>query len=257
LSRILITGSSTGVGRATAIELAERGHDVIATARRPETLGDLPVAQRLALDVTDQASVDAALHAAGHVDALVSNAGETLVGTVEGTPLEEFDRMFQLNTLGALRVARAVLPQLRERDAGRLVFVSSIVGRIVRPLGSAYAQSKWALEAIAESLALELAETGVRVTLIEPGPLEGIGRSKAPSYPDDFSAYASLWERQRTQSRVDGVPLAEVARVIADAIEQDHPAFRIASDPATEGALRALDQSDRFAEPFDLAALKA
>jgi NADP-dependent 3-hydroxy acid dehydrogenase YdfG len=149
MARVLITGTSTGVGRATALELADRGHPVIATARRPETIADLPVTQRLHLDVTDQASVNAALESAGPIDVLVANAGETLFGSVEGTPIEEFERLFQINTIEALRVAQAVLPQMRERNAGRLIFVSSIAGRIALPLASAYAQSKWALEAIA------------------------------------------------------------------------------------------------------------
>ena len=117
MSSILITGASRGIGRAIAITLAGRGHRVIATARRPETLAGLPADQRLPLDVTVQESVEAAIAAAGDIDALVSNAGETVRAPLESVPLSEVERLFQLNTLGALRVAQGVLPAMRERGA--------------------------------------------------------------------------------------------------------------------------------------------
>ncbi len=119
MSSVLITGASRGIGRAIAITLAGRGHRVIATARRPETLADLPVDQRLPLDVTIQESVEAAIADAGDIDVLVSNAGETVRAPLESVPLTEVERLFQLNTLGALRVAQGVLPAMRERGAGR------------------------------------------------------------------------------------------------------------------------------------------
>ena len=155
MSRVLVTGASKGIGRATVRELAARGHEVVATARSRAALEDLPTAARLALDVTDQESVDAALAAAGELDALISNAGETLRAPAESVPLTEVSRLFELNTVGALRVAQAVLPGMRARGRGRLLFVSSITGRIVVPLGGAYAASKWALEALAEAIAIE------------------------------------------------------------------------------------------------------
>ena len=133
MASVLITGASRGIGRAIAVEFARRGHRVVATARDPRTLDDLPVAERLALDVTDDASVAAAIHAAGDVDVLISNAGVIFHAAVEAIPLAEFDRLLQQNTIGALRVAQAVLPQMRARGRGRLLFMSSVVGRIVLP----------------------------------------------------------------------------------------------------------------------------
>ncbi|HEY4453040.1 MAG TPA: SDR family NAD(P)-dependent oxidoreductase, partial [Pseudonocardiaceae bacterium] len=138
MSSVLITGASRGIGRAVAVELAGRGHRVIATARNPETLADLPVDERLQLDVTDQASVDAAMAVAGEVDVLVSNAGATVRAPLETVPIAEVERLFQLNTFGALRVVQAVLPAMRERGAGRIVFVSSIQGRLVLPIIGPY-----------------------------------------------------------------------------------------------------------------------
>src|SRR5712691_6863003 len=178
MSRVLVTGASKGIGRATVRELAARGHDVVATARSLAALEDLPAAARLALDVTDQESVDAAFAAAGELDALISNAGETLRAPAESVPLTELSRLFQLNTVGALRVAQAVLPGMRARGRGRLLFVSSITGRVVVPLGGAYAASKWALEVAAGHF-------GVKVTLVEPGAVSSGGSEGAATLLGD------------------------------------------------------------------------
>src|SRR5258708_14623450 len=181
MARILITGASTGIGRATVIELARRGYDVVATARRPETLAGLPAAQRLALDVTDQASVDAAVSAAGDIDVLISNAGETIRGSVEATPLSEYQRLYDINFLGALRVTKAALPAFRARGAGQLLYVSTVLGRGVIPLISGYAASKFALEALAETLAIEAGPFGVHVTTIQPGQVATPAPARRPS----------------------------------------------------------------------------
>src|SRR6201992_208503 len=164
---VLITGASKGIGRATAAEFAARGYRVVATARDPRALADLDVAQRLRLDVTDQATVDEAVAAAGPVDILVSNAGVIFLAAVEASPVPEIERLCAQNTSGAIRVAQAVLPQMRERGAGRLLFVSSVVGRLVLSGNAAYAATKWALEALVESLAVETAPFGIHVQLLE------------------------------------------------------------------------------------------
>src|SRR6478609_7435433 len=122
MASVLITGANGGIGRALATEFTRRGHRVVATARDPRRLDDLDVAARLALDVTDDDSVAAAIAAAGDVDILIANAA------VEATPLAELHRLFDLNTVGALRVAQAVLPQMRARGQGRLLFMSSVAG---------------------------------------------------------------------------------------------------------------------------------
>src|ERR1700726_2295104 len=118
MSSILITGANRGIGRAIAAEFARRGHRVVATARDPRTLADVDVAQRLALDVTDEASVTEAVAAAGDIDILIANAGVIFYAAVEATPLPELQRLLNFNTVGAIRVAQAVLPQMRERRDG-------------------------------------------------------------------------------------------------------------------------------------------
>lgn len=169
MASVLITGASKGIGRAVAVEFASRGHRVIATARDPQTLEDLAVDQRHALDVTDDASVTAAIEAAGEIDVLISNAGVIFYAAVEATPLAEFENLLRHNTIGALRVAQAVLPQMRARGTGRLLFMSSVAGRVVLPPGAAYGATKWALEAIVEALAIEVAPFGIQAALLEPG----------------------------------------------------------------------------------------
>lgn len=226
MSSVLITGASRGIGRATALDLARRGHRVIATARRPEVLDDLPVDLRLPLDVTDQRSVEQAVAAAGEIDALVSNAGETLRAPVESVSLDEVDRLFQLNTLGALRVAQAVLPAMRKRGSGRVLFVSSILGRLAIPLIGAYAASKWALEALAETLAIEVGHFGVTVSLLQPGSVNSGGAERALTLVPDGSPYRPLLD-QMAAARGSAITVEEAAMLIADAVEQPHPPLRI------------------------------
>src|SRR5207248_1376906 len=126
--RALVTGCSTGIGRATAIELTARGYEVIATARRVETLADLKVAQTLALDVDDDEAVAAIRDQVGPVDVLVNNAGFGVEGAVETVPLSDVRRMFETNFFGAARMIQAFVPAMRERGSGAIVNVTSTAG---------------------------------------------------------------------------------------------------------------------------------
>ncbi|MFE0547779.1 SDR family oxidoreductase [Streptomyces sp. NPDC058891] len=238
MSSILITGASKGIGRATAAELAKRGHRVIATARDPRTLDGLDVAERLRLDVTDQASVDEAVAAAGEVDVLVSNAGVIFNAAVEANPLDEIERLYAQNTVGAIRVTQAVLPQMRERTKGRLLFVSSVAGRTVLPGGSAYAATKWALEAFAETLAMEVAGFGIDVVLAEPGPVSSGALDNVLTYslPDD--PYASLFTGGGIPAEMFVTPEL-VAGALADLVDQETVPLRVPVGPAAEYVIGA------------------
>jgi NAD(P)-dependent dehydrogenase (short-subunit alcohol dehydrogenase family) len=251
MSRILITGASRGIGRAIAEELAARGHEVIATARDTSMLADVPAVARLQLDVTDDSSVSAAVAAAGPIDALVSNAGATVRAPLETVPVAEVQRLFDLNTFGALRVAQAVMPGMRERGTGKLIFMSSIQGRIAIPLIGPYAASKWALEAIAETLAIEAAHFGILVHLLEPGAVSSGGSERAKVFLDDSNPYRPLLD-QMQGFRSDPVTVQEVAAAVAGGLEDIHAPLRIPVGVPAASVLAA-----RKAAPEDVPFLAA
>ncbi len=168
---VLITGCSSGYGLATARHFLAQGWDVVATMRTPRD-GLLPASARLrvlALDVTNPASIAAAIDAAGPIDALVNNAGIGVVGAFEATPMAAIREVFETNTFGVMAMIQAVVPQLRARRAGVIVNVTSSVTLAPMPLAAAYTASKMAIEGFTGSLAFELGFFDVRVKLVEPG----------------------------------------------------------------------------------------
>ena len=181
---ILITGSSSGIGRATAERFASRGWRVFASMRNPEDRG-APLRARAAeagwrlttpdLDVIRDDSVavataDILRETGGRLDVLINNAGYYQFGALEETSPDELRAQLETNVVGVQRVTRAVLPAMRARRAGTIVTLGSVSGRVAVPLGGPYHASKWALEGMIEALRLELIPFGVRVVLIEPGP---------------------------------------------------------------------------------------
>jgi NAD(P)-dependent dehydrogenase (short-subunit alcohol dehydrogenase family) len=250
MARVLITGCSTGFGRATAVELTRRGYDVVATARRPESIADLDVAERLALDVTDDASVAAAVAAAGEVDVLVNNAGISVGGPVELVPLAEVRRMFETNVFGPLRMMQAVLPGMRARGRGAVVNLSSVSGKVAAPLSGFYAASKFALEAMSEALHVEASHFGIRTIVIEPGYFRtNISESHrdygvdAPPYDELAAATEKIKERL---GRGDAPGPEVVATAIADALEAHDGPWRVPVGTDAEmvlGARAAMDDA--------------
>jgi NAD(P)-dependent dehydrogenase (short-subunit alcohol dehydrogenase family) len=183
---VLITGASTGFGRDAAERLARRGHQVFATMRdlsgrnaeHRESVERLARDEHLALqvlelDVTAEDSVEtavqAALHRAGHLDVVINNAGLAALGVTEAYTPEQFQRIFDVNVFGVVRVNRAVLPSMRQRRSGLLIHVSSGAGRVAVPAMAAYCASKFALEAIADAYRFELLPFGIDSVLVEPG----------------------------------------------------------------------------------------
>ncbi len=202
--RVLVTGAARAIGRATVEVLAERGHEVVATAREVDLLEGLPAALALPLDVRDTGSVRAAVAAAGELDAVVNNAALTGSGPLESYPLERFAQVFDVNTVGPLRMAQAVVPRWRERGSGVLVNISSVQGKIGTPLEGPYAASKHALEAMSETLYFELGHFGIRVVIIEPGYIApGMKHDGADhSGPDAYAELHAQWSG--TDSRAGG-----------------------------------------------------
>ena len=228
--RILVTGAARAIGRATAIECARRGHEVVATARDDRLLAGLEAAKCLVLDVTDLASIRAALAAAGELDAVVNNAALPGAGPLEDFPMERLQSIIDTNTYGPLRIAQELIPAWRARGSGVFVNVSSVQGRVSTPLGGPYAASKFALEAISETLRYELAHFGIRVVIIQPGYIAP-GMKEAPRH-DGPSAYADLWAQWTgTDAKVTGPagrPGPElVAVAIADAVENPETPLRV------------------------------
>jgi len=225
--RALVTGASRGVGRALVAELAGRGVEVVATARRVGDLADLPAAARLPLDVTSDASVAAAATAAGRIDLLVNNAAVSVAAPVEDTPAEVALAMFDTNVVGPLRLISAFLPGMRERGGGTVVNVSSVAGQAVFPLNGVHSASKHALEALSEALAMEAGPLGIRVLVVQ---LAGVATGMYQRLERYFSsAYAHL-DRARQEAfekvRAHGASAEQVAGAIADTIA------------ATDGRLR-------------------
>lgn len=171
MKTILITGSSSGYGLETARHFHARGWNVVASMRTPRT-DLLPASDRVqvvALDVTQPASIAAALAACGPIDVLVNNAGIGVVGAFEATPMSMVREVFETNTFGVMAMIQAVIPQFRERRAGVVVNVTSSVTLASMPLAAAYTASKTAIEGFTGSLAFELEAFGVKVKLVEPG----------------------------------------------------------------------------------------
>ena len=173
---VLITGCSSGIGRATALHLAGRGDMAVwATARKPETLAELETAgcRTLALDVNDEASMSAAVAAVeaehGHVWGLVNNAGYSQSGAVESIPLDSIRRQFETNVFGLIRMCQLVLPGMREAGDGRIVNIGSMGGTLTFPGGGIYHATKYAIEAVSDAMRWELKNFGVKLVLIQPG----------------------------------------------------------------------------------------
>jgi NAD(P)-dependent dehydrogenase (short-subunit alcohol dehydrogenase family) len=172
---VLITGCSTGIGRAAAEHLAANGWTVYATARRPESIEDLKEkgCRTLALDVTDEESMRAAVtqveEAEGAVGVLVNNAGYSQSGAVESVNLDDVRRQFETNVFGLIRMCQLVLPGMRRQGWGRIVNISSMGGRLTFPGGGIYHGTKHAVEAISDALRFEVRDFGVDVVVIEPG----------------------------------------------------------------------------------------
>src|SRR3954447_18014438 len=218
---VLITGCSTGIGRATAQRLAANGWTGYATARDPQAIADLDGCHQLALDVTDEASLAAAVKAVedeeGAVGVLVNNAGINELGAIETVPMENVRRLFETNVFGAVRLTQLVLPKMRARGRGRIVNVGSMNGRFTWPGMGHYCATKHALEAISDAMRHELRPFGVDVTLIEAGFVKS-----------DFGTTAAA----RRSEDAPG-PYADYNAEIAHAARtwQDGPNARLAADP--------------------------
>lgn len=220
---VLITGASTGIGRATAERFHAAGWNVVATMRTPdESLND---ERRLVtrLDVVEPGSVAESVRLAqerfGDIDVVVNNAGYGLVGTFESMSDGQIRQQFDTNVFGLMRVTRAVLPRMRERGAGTIINLSSMGGRLTFPFFSVYHGTKWAVDGFSESLAYEAAPLGVRVKIIEPGAISTDFYDRSVDFTHDttLGEYNELVEKgmaKMNAAGAKGAPPVAVAEVI-------------------------------------------
>ena len=251
-----VTGASSGFGRAIAEAAAAAGDTVVAAVRRPAALDELVAAypglvDPVALDVTDTAAgaaaIDAAVERHGRIDVLVNNAGRTQVGAVEETTDDELRALFDLHVFGPFALARAVVPHMRERGSGAIVNMSSVGGQVVMPGFGVYCATKFALEAVSETLAAEVAPFGVTVMAVEPGafrtnlfgPGAAVMSAENPAYADTVGATRRFVEGG--DGSQPGDP-AKLAAAIRTALSAERPPLRLPmGGDAVDGILTHLD----------------
>jgi NAD(P)-dependent dehydrogenase (short-subunit alcohol dehydrogenase family) len=251
---VLITGCSTGIGRATAQRLARSGWTVYATARRLESIEDLAAegCRTLALDVTDESSMQSAVaaveQAEGAVGVLVNNAGYSQSGAIETISMESVRRQFETNVFGVQRLTQLVLPKMRAQRWGRIVNISSMGGRLTFPGGGYYHATKYALEALSDALRFEVSGFGVNVVLIEPGLIVtefgeaaagALAASSSEGGDGDYASFnasvAALTKGayEGPMRRLGGGP-DRVAKAIERAITKSRPPARITVTPSAK-----------------------
>ena len=244
IRNILITGASSGIGKVTCLHLAERGYTVIGTSRSLERLAalfdeseerDLRV-YGVELDMNSDESVDSVMPGLisqfGSIDVLVNNAGFGVWGPVQSLSIDELKTQFEANFFGAVRMIHAVLPSMIERGNGKIVNISSVLGRLGTPFNGAYVASKFALEGISESLRTELAPFGVHVSVVEPGLFEtdfqkNEMRAERADDPDmPYAPYVRLYSKRSSQFDHLAADPIRVARVVEKIIRSRSPRFR-------------------------------
>lgn len=250
---VLITGATTGIGRETALHLGRLGHRVFATGRKPEALAALEAeakggglgVETFLLDVDDEASIRAAgeevtRRTEGHgLDVLVNNAGFGHLAPMELITDGDMRRQFETNVMGLVKVTQQFLPAMRARGAGKVINVSSMVGRMTLPLQGIYCATKHAVEALSDALRMELAPFGVRVTLVEPGAIRSqfgaTALSTKSKYREMDSPYRPAIDTYQAvvEKQYRGSPGPEcIARTIARIIRKRRPAARYVSPRA-------------------------
>jgi NAD(P)-dependent dehydrogenase (short-subunit alcohol dehydrogenase family) len=255
---VIVTGSSTGIGRAAVETFSKAGWIVAATMRTPakeKELGNLPGVELKVLDVTNTASIKQAIKDVydryGRIDAVVNNAGYGLVGVFEDTTEEQIRRQFETNVFGLMAVCREVIPYLRKQGFGRIINISSVGGRITLPLYSSYHSTKWAVEGFTESLQFELAPFGIRTVLIEPGAIKtdfydrSADRAKLPN-SSPYKSYADQVYNQFDTAAKGAEGPQVVAKKILQAASVKSPKTRYAvggNAPALIALRKVLPES--------------
>ena len=235
---VLVTGVSSGIGRAVADAFAAKGFEVFGTSRNPRTTQPVPGVELVQLDVTDDASVAAAVSTvvqrAGRIDILVNNAGAGVFGAAEETSTAQAQQLFDTNFFGLVRLTREVLPHLRAQRSGRIINIGSVLGFLPSPYGSLYAASKHAVEGYSESLDHETREFGVRVSVVEPGYTNTSFEANATDADSPIDSYAPVREHVKqviAKAIRAGDDPAVVAQAVLKAASSRTPKLRYPAGP--------------------------
>ncbi|NKY25425.1 SDR family oxidoreductase [Nocardia gamkensis] len=249
MSRVaVVTGASSGIGKATAAALAGRGYRVIGTSRNPATIGSdavVPGVEYRALDLTDPSSIAAFAAGLDQVDVLVNNAGESQAGPLAELPTDAVERLFQLNVLGPVALTSAVLPGMRERRYGRVVMVGSMLASFPMPYRSSYVATKAALRGFAVAARFEESPFGVWITAVEPGQIDTGLRERRTKYLTENSPHTAdftTFMAKLDEKQAKGITPEKVATTIVKAIEADrpHPLYAVGSNAPALFTLRRL-----------------
>lgn len=239
----VVTGASTGIGRATAVAFHEAGFDTVATMRDVAAGEGLPCRVE-ALDVTSDESVERLFSSLGPVDVLVNNAGIAANGSCEDTDLDYLHQIIDTNFYGAVRCTRSVLPHMRQRGEGCLLYTTSIAGRVATPIQGAYSASKYALEGWAETLAYETAPFGMRVAIIEPGfVLTPIFTKEYPQPSPPYSNAGNRFVEYLVAQARHGTMPEDVGKVMVEAATTDRPRLRWMVGPDAEQMHERMGQA--------------
>lgn len=245
---ILITGSSTGIGRASAKKFQQEGWNVIATMRSPEKESELNALDNVLvtrLDVQDQESIDAAMSAGiekfGKIDVVLNNAGYGLMGSFESIPKDAIARQYDVNVFGLFDVTRSALPHFRANKSGMFINISSVGGRMTFPLVSAYHSTKFAVEGFSESLHYEMSPLGVKVKIVEPGAVATDFGSRSM----DFRHDESLTEYNEYVGKVMG---AFQSRMNPEGMSKPEQTAEVIYTAATDGSNQLRYQAGADAE---------
>jgi NAD(P)-dependent dehydrogenase (short-subunit alcohol dehydrogenase family) len=235
---VLVTGASSGIGQAVASAFAAKGFEVFGTSRNPQRTQPIPGVELIPLDVTDAASVSAAVatvvQRAGRIDVLVNNAGFGVLGAAEESSIEQAQELFDTNFFGLVRLTREVLPHLRAQGSGRIINIGSVLGFLPAPYGALYAASKHAVEGYSESLDHETREFGVRVSVVEPGYTNTSFESNSTDADSPVESYAPIREHAKqvlAKSIRAGDNPAVVAQVVLKAATSRAPKLRYPAGP--------------------------
>jgi len=233
---VLVTGCSTGIGRALAAEFARRGHHTYASARRPEALAGLEGErlEKLELDVTRAESIDLALsrviEQSGRIDVLVNNAGVNLFGPLAELPLDQARRLFDTNLVAPLALVQAAFPHMVRRRTGRIVNIGSVVGVLPTPFAGSYCASKAALHMLSDVLRMEVAPFGIDVIVVQPGGVRSNIAESGSLGIERYSGEASFYRRvyksiqaRANASQDDPMEAGDFARQVVDAVTRRHP----------------------------------